>query len=183
MVNLLPEPQRRAHYIHYYLRLFSTLFLMWTVVVAGGSIFLLPSYFLSRDESDSAKKYLEAAEGKAGIQSKQQVGKEVSQFADEVKALKLYGREPLAAKIFSTFETHLSKEIVIKAVALSFGDEEIGKITLTGVAKTRTALLSFAESVREESLFTGVSVPVSQLAGDTNLPFSLSFGFKKNTSP
>jgi hypothetical protein len=180
MVNLLPQPEKRRLLLAYYLRLASTFFFLTATILSLGVGLLIPSYFVARDENESAARYLEALEGTAGIKNKGQSGKIVARFTEQIAILKSYQHKPQTAEILSQVEEHLLKDVTVSAIEFEYGEGEDGVITITGVAKSRTALLGFAESLREESIFKGVSVPVSQLAEDENLKFSLSFGFVMN---
>ncbi len=177
MVNLLPKPVRRKLTYGYYVRLLATFFLSLAFVVGIGAGLLLPSYYLARNESDASARYLEALEGTADIKNRGQIGRTVARFVEQIALLKRYDNEPVTAKMLAAVEAHLSKEVLVNAVQIDYDDSHSAIITLSGVAENRTALLSFAQELKGESVFAGVSVPVNQLAGDSDLLFSLEFNF------
>jgi hypothetical protein len=178
MVNLIPPLEKKSLAFAYYTKLFALLFFMSALVVGIGSLLLLPSFFLANDQNDSALKYLSALEGTQAVRQKSETGKTVAAFSERLSILKTFERKPLSAQILATLEKNLPKDLSAMSIKISYTDEKTGIITMNGIGKTRTSLLSYAESLREESIFTGVSVPVTQLANDADLKYTLEFGFK-----
>ncbi len=183
MVNLLPPSTKRTLLREYYLRVFATFFLLSAVVMGAGAGLLLPSYYLARAESEEAVRYLDALQGTADLRARTQTGKSVQAFTEQVALLKEYGSRPFTAEMISRIQEHLSGDVSITTISVEYEAGDRGRISLGGSAKTRTALLTFAESLREELIFSGVSVPVGQLAGDSDLPYSLTFQFAKPPLP
>ena len=74
--------------------------------------------------------------------------------------------------------TNLSEKVKLNSIVFSKNLGEKGKkgttIVISGTATDRDALVSFGATLRESKSFTTVEVPVSSLAKDKDLPFSMN---------
>lgn len=149
----------------------SLVFVFFTMLIA--SILLLPSYIISdyregitRVQADIVRKSIEAREKGAS-----------NTIINDTK-IKL---ELLAVKEGNTFLAYAFEKIVdqkTKGVSIGGlfyekkpdGDEEI---RITGKAVSRETLLQFRRNLEKEKIFPSVILPVSNLASDTDIDFSI----------
>lgn len=61
----------------------------------------------------------------------------------------------------------------------SFGGEKGIVVIVSGVSQDRLSLASFSNNLKESKNFTNINVPVSSLAKDKNLPFTINIFIKK----
>lgn len=174
MVNLLPAQERRAIVRGYYLRLFTlTMSVVTTVMIAGG-LFLLPSFFLARATADSGARYRAALEETVGLRERAGVSAHVATVAERVRLLDTFSTSPVTPDIARKIIDALPRGVTLTTLSMTRRDGGAA-VSITGSAATRDALLSLAESLKSVSALAGVSLPVSSLAQDKDIPFSLSF--------
>jgi len=172
MVNVLPRSEQKRLRRRYYLNLGTLFFMALILVFAVGSVLLLPSYFASRAQADSYERYRDAFSGAIGLKEKEKVDAELASLAEELRLTKEYGASAFSAEIFEGLESVPSSNVTITAMSFSRSGETT-RFSLSGVAKNRAALLSFAEALKAHPSFANVSLPVSQLVAEVNPPFSI----------
>ncbi len=81
---------------------------------------------------------------------------------------------PLSPLLFKLIDS-LPPDIKLTALALN---RDTNKLTLTGVAKTRAALLAWQEQLKKMPWLANPAAPISQLLEKDNVPFELSAQLK-----
>lgn len=181
MVNLLPEKANRTLYILYYSRLGTLVFFSFALVILVGVVLTLPSYFLARAAAGGATQYLASAEGKTVVEHQENFKNSIALLQEQVDILKKFQHEPLTAVILSRVTSDTSEAVSVNRITLTLNNAMEGQATVSGIAKTRAALLEFASRLQSEKIFKGVSVPVSDLTTDSDITFSLPFAFSTKT--
>ncbi|MES2014656.1 MAG: hypothetical protein V4437_02470 [Patescibacteria group bacterium] len=177
MVNLLPQSEKMKLRTFYYARLWSILALLLTVATLAGSAFLMPAYFLARGEADAATRSLAASEENAKLYAATGAMKDVSLLKERLAILKDYESDAVTELILSRLAGDASGDVGISSISVSFSSATAGKVSIAGKAKTRSSLIDFGKKLSDERIFSGVSVPVSDLVNETNLDFSIPFAF------
>ena len=181
MVNLLPVQNQTRLSRTYYIRLATTFLSVAAVVLFVGGLLLAPSYLLARDEAESAKRYLSALDESAGLRERSGALSVVAELKEGIDLSKLFAEPATTADALSAITAHVSGGLHIGKIVFGKTEEGQVSISVTGVADTRTNLLSFAESLKADAFFEGVTLPVSQLAQDADIEFTLRFVVKKKT--
>ena len=175
MINLLPDPAKHSLRMAYYERLAIVFCILAACAVFAGAALLAPSYFLARADANAAQNYLVASSqaltggGTAGATQT------LAQLSEQISLMKSYPRAPHVAEILSQVTNHLPVGVFLTRISVTPGSSGPDTISVSGVAQTRDELLAFADALKSLPAFSGVSVPLSQLAGETNVTFSLSF--------
>jgi len=177
MVNLLPKKEINILYRAYYVRLFTAWLLLVSCAILVGGALLVPSYVVSERAADSGERYLAALEETVGIRERAGVTDDVRALAERLRILGDYSSEVSYGPFFEDAFFELTSDIRVGGIAFTKGSDAL-QVSISGNAKTRTALLSFADRLRQSGHFEGVSVPVSQLAVDENIPFSITATYK-----
>ncbi len=178
MVNILPQGAQRSLYQKYYFRLAAAFFFTAGVFVAVGAALLAPSYLLAEEEAASAKRFRDAVVETLALKGTNTAARTVSALAEEVKLLNAYGKKETAIPIIAGALSAQDSAIALRKIAFSWRDQNGGAVTLDGVADTRTALVEYVSELQKNALFSGVAVPVSNLASDADIAFTLTFDFK-----
>lgn len=147
----------------------------FTMVVALASVFLVPSYMLAESKRLTAEKNLELL--KASISAKQNSEFEeiLNKTTARLEALDVAEYQPYNEVIGIIVS---AKPSSVEITSLFFRDTESAGVVglhLTGLALTRDALLEFRDNLREVSVFSGINLPISVLARENNIDFSLQF--------
>jgi hypothetical protein len=59
----------------------------------------------------------------------------------------------------------------------------LGKVVVSGVAANRTGLTAFKNAIESDKLFKLATIPLSELAKDKDIPFTLSITPNASTTP
>ncbi len=177
MVNLLPQDAVARLRTRYYARLSSAFLLLVLLVFVLGTVFLLPSYFLSQGAADASARYLAAAQQSATVREHAGATGALATLAEQVLILKQYQGAPVVVPAISEITGVIPKGILVSKIAFGKREDGTASLTVAGTAATRATLLAFVDALKAGGRFSGVSVPVSQLASDSNIDFSLTFGF------
>ncbi len=176
-VNLLPEKTKQKLRTLYYARLLSVVAFILAVGVAMSATLLLPSYLLARAEADAAARYLAASQQSLDLRAQSGATAMLALLSERIRILTTYLRSAAVAPVFSALSLHLPKGVVLSTIDITTAEGGRGTVSVSGKADTRDGLLSYVSALQGIALFQGVSVPVSDLAAQANVPFTLSFSF------
>lgn len=177
MVNLLPQKTITRLRRTYYLRFAATLTILLVGALAVGTVLLIPSYVVSERSADASERYLSAVEETIGVRERAGVSDDVRALSERLRILNEYAGEPTTKNFFEDALSNLSSRITITGISFSKSGGTLN-ISIVGSADTRSSLLTFVETLQENERFNGVSVPVSQLARDSNIPFSITATYR-----
>jgi hypothetical protein len=160
----------------YYLRFF--VLVMSAVAVVGffGGLLLMPSFFLARATAEAGGRYRAALEETVGLRERAGVSARVAMLAERVRILDTFSLSPVTPHITTTVTDALPRGVTLTSLSITRTGTG-ATLSITGSAATRDALLSLAESLKSVSAFSGVSLPVSSLAADKDIPFSINFAY------
>ncbi len=176
-IDLLPEREKRALRMRYYFGLATIGAFMLALAVFAGAALLVPSYLLSKNQAESAERYFAAERLSAAQSDSSGTGRDVALLSERLSILKKYERQPAVADILSRIGTDAAGAAGLTIISMTFNANGSGTTTVSGTAPTRAALLSFGDKLSKESAFVGAQVPVSDLASDAALPFTIPFGY------
>lgn len=176
MVNLLPISERRAIVRGYYLRLIALVASVVAVTTLLGGLLLLPSFFLARATADAGGRYRTALEETVGLRERAGVSTRAATLAERVRILDAFSLPPVTPDVVTALTDALPRGVTLTSLSIMRKDGGAA-LSISGAAATRDALLSLAESLKGVSAFSGVSLPVSSLASDKDIPFSISFSY------
>lgn len=179
MINLIPPQGQTALKHEYFLRVGSLYAFLLAGVCVAGTALLIPTYVLTSSQITGAK------DKSAEI--------EVTKQAFDLAFEEIKVANTLMAQLQKTKTTIPSTQIIEEIIRLapeglrfsSFGTTgEAGAfktITVAGNASTRQVLVSFKTNVEASALFHEVVIPLSDLARETDLPFSVSIQLETET--
>lgn len=177
MVNVLPQATKRSHARRYYAHLVAVaLFLTAGVFFVGGAL-LIPSYLLSTTQADSYERYRDALSGSIGLKEREKTEIVVLSLAERLRILSVYSERGRVVDALASVLARQPEEIAITGIAAGRADGGF-TISLQGVAETRSDLLAFVDTLRENTALVNVTLPVSQLVVEQEVPFSISAEFR-----
>lgn len=174
MINLLPPGQKTSLTQGFKQRLASVYIIAFATSVLLGLVLLLPSYFL-----------VDVREATAENERASLINSDESSEREEINERLRLTKERLNALIEQ--DVRIPLYIVINELAeASGGDvtlsnfgytrrfgEEDSAFTISGNAQTREGLLSFRSLLEANERITDVTLPVSSLAKDRDIDFSI----------
>lgn len=178
MLNLLPQEERHALFAAERMRFFAILALLGAGICAISILLLIPALSVL---------ITLRAETKQALAS---LAEENTEEATVDNALLLLQSHSLLLK--DTFEraevseriSHIlsQKGAGVSIADITFtGDGKGGRMELSGTAHTREDLINFTRALEASPYFTSVVLPVSRLAKNIDLPFSLSLSLATST--
>jgi hypothetical protein len=177
MVNFITEKSQRILTLRYYQRLFAVSAFLLGSAALSGAAFLLPSYFLARLQADQAANFLDASQKAVNAGSAGGAPGILAVFSERVAIMKTYVRDPVTSRILSTMTVEPTNGVSLNKIEITPSEGGKGTVSLSGIAATRESLLAFVQKLQNKNIFSGVSLPVSDLASGSQIPFSLSFSY------
>ncbi len=175
---LLPEEQKKIKR-EYTLRLVVVSLSLLALLFLLVSFLLLPSYFLSRTKQVSVGEREVLLKKSDVSETARKAKAELEISRDEMKLLS-GGFQSASSTLFASeaLRALISKEgagITIQTFSfIKKADAPQGKLVITGLSKTRADLVAFLQRIKKDSVFTTVDFPVSNLAKDTDINFTLN---------
>jgi hypothetical protein len=173
MLNLLPRDEKKHIKGEYVKRLSIVVFggILSTMFV--GLTLLLPAFFLSEVRENALIEQSidmgKSTEG-SGREELERILDETQQKIDILTAKK--DETPLRS-IFDAILRHRTEGVELTGLFYT-KDGETVTLTTSGVALRRNDLLQFSRTLEEDPLFTDIELPVSNLANDSNILFTVS---------
>lgn len=174
-MNLLPKQHKEDLRNGFKLRFFITTMFVVSASFLIGFIMLLPSYFLTPG------RFIEMEPENFYADEDSAPANEILGLPEEIDSKLKF----LQTHLSSASATHILSEVVLSlpdgvgldSITLVRDASYKGKngvaVSISGNAPDRESLLAFSSSLRESDFFSEVDVPVSNLARDRNLPFSI----------
>jgi Tfp pilus assembly protein PilN len=143
-----------------------------TLVLIVSAVLLLPSYLtlkLERSRLINTNDVLTA-------EIKKQSDKGLSQTLREIRSMSTLAAIDETA-IFKAINAALlprSSAIILNSVNYKRGEEKVkSTLTITGIAAKRTDLTALRDSLKKDAMFTSVELPISNLAKETDVEFTM----------
>lgn len=177
MINLIPPVVRKNIITEYWIRVVS-IWLFIVAIVATAVVFLsLPVYVLVSSQVD------------VYAQSAAEATERVTEY--DLSAGALVRANVMAQKVFelrevekfsntiSTIEALQGNDIEIDGFEFARQEGSLAPVQVTGRAATRQALSDFRETLLRQETISDVVLPISNLAKDKDIQFSVSITFKE----
>ena len=173
MFNLLPIEKKRTIAREYHLRLSALFLLMLFVTGIVAIVFLAPSFFavgVKKNRASQELKNLQIATPE--LRSVEELEALVLEIRNKLEVLKPQ-EVLLPSQLIQKILDNRPKGVSITASSYLVKEGEIN-LKVTGKGSTREALTSFARNLREDEAFQSVDLPVSDLARDRDIDFSIA---------
>jgi zona occludens toxin (predicted ATPase) len=178
---LLPPKTVKSLKTEYHVRFFVVLLFFISFAVLVATVFLFPSYMLSSLAEKSATANAQSAAGgiatdtaavTAGLSS---AGSLVSAMSSSVS--------PSLSPIVLRMAALRPRGISITSFDISYDGSALSTLTIDGMADTRSDLVTFKNIIEGNQVFSGVEVPISDLAPASHIQFSMSVSASLPSSP
>ena len=169
MANLLPQKERRHFRWEYRLRLLVVILLFCIMTLVFGIVLLLPSYFISQSKGESIERQSELLKKTIALRERDMSTELLLSTKSKIEALVITQKRVPYTKIIQTIIQNLTEDIIVESFYYKKGEMKI-----VGEADSRTELLLFSGRLKKEELFSRVDLPVSNLAQDSDITFSIT---------
>ncbi len=179
MINLIPPVARKAIVTEYWVRVTS----IWLFVLSAVNIVILllalPVYVLVISQVES---YAQSA-----TEAEQRVAdydlSAGSLIRANVAAQKIFELRDIEyfSDVVTQIESVQGSNIIIEGMSFGRKDKALAPVRVTGEAADRQALAGFRDRLIKQENIAEVDLPISNLAKDKDLEFSLSIVFKEES--
>jgi hypothetical protein len=173
MANLLPIKERKRGQREYTLRLSAVILIFFITAVVFGSVLLLPSYFFAELKLKSVKEQSVLVQRAIELRGQDVSGVLLTGTKQKLIELDTAQTQISQITLINAVNANRGQGIMIRSYFYTYAKDE-NSIKIFGTASTREALTSFSERLKQESLFSRIDLPVSSLAKDTNIDFSIT---------
>src|SRR3989344_3256231 len=172
MFVLLSEQNKKDLLRQYRLRITSTVAFLASTIFLISIALLLPSYFLLNaekvrleGETENFSKHISKKNSEGLINTLNDIKSMVALVVPE------------ETKIFSTIKTILARRpssVLINSFRYTRGDGKESSLVLEGMAASRNSLISFSKNLKTDPLFKSVDLPISNLARESDVKFTMT---------
>ncbi len=180
MINLIPREAKKRIIIEYWVRVASVWFFSITAALVAGICILVPTYVLISLQIHATEGSSKAASEKvAGYEA---ATKELTKANQKAQILVGNNSYTPTTDYLRLISAHEGKGVMVSQVSLVRVKDGFGPITVSGQADNRQALREFRDSLLGEPTVAAVDLPISNLAKDRDIQFSLTVTVKKTDS-
>lgn len=175
MINILPESGRGIVKREYRIRLVAVFLFLLALLSLVTAVMLLPSYLFATVESEQAS-LEEARLLAAKVPGAKTDAEVITAVNQQIAGLEAFMMAPRPSE--ALLEVLQSAGSGIELVRVSY-EGGAGSISLSGKATSRDMLLQFSKALQKLPIVASVDLPVSDLAKNTNVSFSMTLVLKK----
>lgn len=179
MFNLLPENLRKSIIAEYRLRFTVVVIIFLIVIQVSFLFFLFPtwlsSFYREKDfslQNDEANKSLSTLD----------IGSTTSFIKTFNSKLNIIDESLEYPKFSPIIDEVLSKKISairIYGIYYTVSSANTGTLTISGIGDNRESLVTYTEKLREISYLKKVDLPISNLAKERNIEFTININIEK----
>jgi Na+-transporting NADH:ubiquinone oxidoreductase subunit NqrC len=176
MINLIPGVVRTAIIKEYWVRVITVAFFIFSAVLVAVVLLASPVYVLITTQVDAyAVSANEAAMRVADFDISSSELIKANQMATQINAFK---SEAKFMDVVSLIEVMPKSGIEIESYNFARLADKMAPIQITGVASTRQDLASFRDDLLKQERVDDVVLPISNLAKDRDLNFTITVTIK-----
>lgn len=174
MFKLLPQQEKARLQKEYRTRLAIVALIFLLFVEAVGIASLLPAFFLSRVKDEQIKTQLRVLGELIEEEKDPQLAEDLERAKNQIKQLVIDDKIMQIARLFDIVSKDRAPGVIVTSFELMRTDEGQNELRIIGNATSRDALVMFSKTLEKESMFTKVEFPVSDLAQNRNIAFSMT---------
>lgn len=172
MSNLIPPDAKRAVVIEYWIRVVTVWFVLVGLALVVTALMKTPTFVLVESQLRAfSGEYEEAVDESNQFDEAQRAITDANQLAELLKG----GNDTTElSSIIAILDEIAGDAVTIQNFDLNMTDGMVTKISIDGTAATRQALAGFSENIEAHPLFSDAELPISNLAKDRDIGFSIS---------
>lgn len=175
MRNLLSQKDKKILLSEYKTRVSIVVIIFLFFTILAGVVQLIPSYLISESKERAAQELSSIIKESVAKREKDVSVIVLLETKEKLKLLAFDENNVSLAAIFKKIIKNKPNGVNINGIF--YNKSQTGKgtdILITGEADAREPLLEFKKLLGIETLFTGVMLPVSNLASDSEIKFSIT---------
>ncbi len=179
MINLIPPSAKKGVVREYWLRSVSVWFYIWAAALWGGVLIMVPAYVLINSQVTVYQESAKTASEK--VANFEDVSKGLTASSQQAEKLISGFNQSLVSERMKTLRALENPGITLSEVTIGRTDEAYEPIQVIGAAENRQALAAFRDRLLAEPDVASVDLPISNLAKDKDIQFSLKVVLKNKT--
>lgn len=178
MANLVPPKAKKIVVKEYWMRVLAVWMFFITAACVIVTVLMIPTYILVGAQQEA----LVNRSNKVPI--KQSEFKEMSEQVADTNKLAQYleqqNKSISISELITEIDALAGENVTVLEYNFKQEMDSVTPLTIGGVAADRTALANFRDVLSVHELFSEVTLPLSNLAGDMNIPFSMQLILNDN---
>jgi hypothetical protein len=179
MFNLLPENLKSFIHSEYRMRRLVLALLFIILIEISLLIFLFPTWLESNAKEKAITKQSEQASESLKNSDINPATVIIKSINTKLSVLNVALNYPKVTPFVNQILEKKSSTISINQITYNLVSSSTANITVGGVSKTREALVSFVKKLQETNSFKKVDLPISNLAKDKNIEFTLNLSIQQ----
>lgn len=173
MFNVLPENLKADIKSQYRTRFAVTVLMFIIFLQVVFLISLFPSWFLSMNKENDALTKANSLNAGSLSQSSAPASSVAVGVNEKLRILNTVVLYPQLVPLITAVLVNKPSDIHLNSFTYTSKDATDATLTVAGVSSTRETLVSFVKSLQNSGAFKTAVLPVSDLAKDTNIEFSI----------
>lgn len=170
MINLLPPEGKKRVLRNYWLRVSSVYFMLLGSAFFITAALLLPTFFYVSYQIQALGNSITEAD----VESLKKIETSISD-ANVISELLLSTPEVVHdSEIINEVITFSNNLVSVGTIRIQKNNRKVTEVTVNGTARDRSSLVSFKNNAEQHRFFDEVNLPLSNLAKDQDIPFSLT---------
>ena len=172
MINLVPPTAKKKIAVEYWIRVITVWFSLLSFAAVVSAFIMLPTYVLVNDKVSVHRNSAAAAsEENAEFDT---VSKSLIQATRQAKEIVDGAAVTAISDYIVMFESLQGPGIVLEKINITRSDTALEPVLLVGRATNRQTLADFRDRLLREEQVDTVDFPISNLAKDRDIPFSIT---------
>jgi len=172
MINLIPPKAKKSIVTEYWVRVSSTWLYLWAFTLVCCAAIVFPAYILI--SSQVAVYETSAAQASAEVAGYKTATVELVQSSQQATTIINESRVQSFSEYLELFESLQGSLIAVSQMKISRDEAGVAPVQIVGRAVDRQSLASFRDRLLEQDVVTEVDLPISNLAQDRDIQFSLT---------
>lgn len=173
MINLIPPHAKRSIMTEYWLRVVTVWCMLLSFAGVVGLLVMLPPYVLVSSQVDVYRQSAESATQE--IQNYKNMSDVLNRSTQRARIIVETKNKPVLSEYLALFQSFENEQVRIREIIISREAEfGIAPIRIVGEADTRQALADFRDRLLATDIVEIVDLPISNLAKDSDIVFSLT---------
>ena len=171
MINLIPPAARKIVKREYWVRVLSVWMILAATAFAMITLLKIPVYVLVNSQMAALSSSYESATADDLEFKKSQ---DLIKSANQMASLLVTDNEHVEfSEVINRIDSLSGEEVFVNSINMARVEKDLEKVTVRGEALTRAGLAGFKERLENDEMFLEATLPLSNLAKDVDIPFSI----------
>ncbi len=172
MANLIPQAAKRSIKIEYWIRVFSVWFVLFGIAALTLAVLNAPVYLLIGSQLETYSGLFEDANEQNT--SYEKIEAEIVSANDNATLLiGMRNIDPVVPYI-EQIESFVNTKITLTTFNVTRTNNAVSSVIISGMAVDRASLVDFSRAIESSDTFLEASIPLSNLAKDRDIPFTIN---------